>query len=82
MAQNDPQVNFRCPAGLKKLLELSAKANERTLNAEIVHRLNSSIQMNEEVDTSGSAEEIKRYVKEAITEMIRSGHLTGNMEGS
>lgn len=42
MARNDPQVNFRIPAELKaKLVETSA-ANGRTLNAEIVHRLEES----------------------------------------
>lgn len=39
MARDDPQVNFRIPADLKAKLEVEAKANGRTLTAEIVARL-------------------------------------------
>lgn len=39
MARNDPQVNFRIPAELKVRLEAEATANNRTLTAELVARL-------------------------------------------
>ena len=39
MARNDPQVNFRIPADLKARLEAEALANNRTLTAELVARL-------------------------------------------
>ena len=42
MARTDPQVNFRIPADLADRLKEAAAANNRTLTAELVHRLESS----------------------------------------
>lgn len=37
--QDDPQFKLRLPASVKAEVEASAAANNRTINAEIVHRL-------------------------------------------
>ncbi|WP_047130019.1 Arc family DNA-binding protein [Xanthomonas arboricola] len=42
MARTDPQVNFRIPAALNEQLKEAATANNRTVTAELVHRLESS----------------------------------------
>lgn len=42
MARTDPQVNFRIPAALNEQLKESAAANNRTVTAELVHRLEAS----------------------------------------
>ena len=43
MARTDPQINIRVPAELKKKLELLAVENSRSLNAEVVTRLEQSL---------------------------------------
>lgn len=43
MARHDPQVNFRIPAELKEQLELAAKDNNRSLTAELINRLDESL---------------------------------------
>lgn len=42
MARDDPQMKIRLPEALKTLVEASAKDFGRSLNAEIVHRLEQS----------------------------------------
>ncbi|MCL8382488.1 Arc family DNA-binding protein [Xanthobacter aminoxidans] len=42
MARNDPHFRLRLPADLKEKIEFSAKENNRSLNAEIVSRLDYS----------------------------------------
>lgn len=43
MARTDPQINIKIPAELKSRLEQAAKQNSRSMNAEIVHRLEASL---------------------------------------
>ena len=43
MARSDPQMNFRIPAELKEQLELAAKDNNRSLTAELINRLDASL---------------------------------------
>lgn len=43
MARSDPQINIRVPADLKQQLELLAVQNGRSLNAEVVLRLENSL---------------------------------------
>lgn len=45
MARSDPQINIRVPADLKKQLELLAIQNGRSLNAEVVLRLENSLSL-------------------------------------
>jgi predicted DNA-binding protein len=42
MARTDPQTNIRLPLGLKERLSAVARSNTRTMNAEIVSRLERS----------------------------------------
>src|SRR5271165_3804328 len=42
MARTDPQTNIRLPFELKERLGVAARANTRTMNAEIVQRLEAS----------------------------------------
>jgi predicted DNA-binding protein len=42
MARTDPQTNIRLPLGLKERLGAAARANTRTMNAEVVSRLERS----------------------------------------
>lgn len=44
MARDDPMMRFRAPADLKALIEEAAAKNGRSLNAEIVHRLERSLE--------------------------------------
>lgn len=44
MARDDPQFRIRLPAELKSRIEKLAASNHRSLNAEIVVRLESSLQ--------------------------------------
>ena len=44
MARTDPQFNVRMPADLKEKIEEAAKKNGRSMNAEIVYRLQQSIE--------------------------------------
>lgn len=46
MARTDPQVNFRIPAKLKEAIEAAAIAENRTVTAEIVSRLQDSFDKN------------------------------------
>jgi Arc-like DNA binding domain len=49
MARTDPQINIRIPMGLKEQLGVAARANTRTMNAEIVQRLEASFSSSDEV---------------------------------
>ncbi|EKC2491441.1 Arc family DNA-binding protein [Salmonella enterica] len=42
MGREDPQMKIRLPAELKAQLEVAAKENKRSMNAEVVHRLKES----------------------------------------
>lgn len=44
MARTDPQINLRVPIELKKKLEILAIENSRSLNAEVVIRLENTIE--------------------------------------
>ena len=52
MARTDPQFNVRMPADLKEKIEEAAKKNGRSMNAEIVYRLQRSIE-EDQVETAG-----------------------------
>lgn len=45
MARDDPMMRFRAPADLKARIEEAAAKNGRSLNAEIVHRLEESFEV-------------------------------------
>jgi uncharacterized coiled-coil protein SlyX len=43
MARNDPELRLRLPEGLKAEIEEHARKNQRSLNAEVVARLQESV---------------------------------------
>lgn len=45
MARADQQLKFRVPEGLKQELEKAAVESNRSLNAEIIHRLQTTLEM-------------------------------------
>ena len=70
MSKQIIQVNFRMPLNLKTALEEASVAAGRSLNAEIVHRLQASIDAPDEViviNASGSA--LRDAVKQAMREI-------------
>ena len=53
MARTDPQFNVRMPADLKEKIEEAAKKNGRSMNAEIVYRLQRSLDEEQEEHVDG-----------------------------
>ncbi|WP_324019912.1 Arc family DNA-binding protein [Aeromonas hydrophila] len=43
MARKDPQFNVRMPQELKEMIEVSARDNQRSINAEIIHHLRNAM---------------------------------------
>ncbi|MDF8330597.1 Arc family DNA-binding protein [Aeromonas salmonicida] len=43
MARKDPQFNVRMPQELKEMIEASARDNQRSINAEIIHHLRNAM---------------------------------------
>ncbi|MEI7367175.1 Arc family DNA-binding protein [Pectobacterium sp. 1950-15] len=95
MSREDPQFRIRLPIELKEKIEESAKANSRSLNAEIVQRLDVSF-LNEiptdEIISAKDAIQIVNKAKEElsgiifkrtfaeINKKIRIGHTTFNVD--
>lgn len=88
MSREDPQFKLRMPAQLRDQAEQSAKASGRSLNAEIVTRLESSFLLEKTsneltpasrakelalIARSGIPDEIRRRAIEAISRAIRLG---------
>jgi len=61
MARTDPQTNIRLPPELKERLGEAARANTRTLNAEILNRLERSFAVGQ---TSGLNDEAATAILE------------------
>jgi hypothetical protein len=95
MSREDPQFRIRLPADLKEKIEDSAKGNNRSLNAEIVYRLDASFISELPTDQLVSAEDALLIVARAkeelsetifkrtfavINEKIRIGHTTFHVD--
>ncbi|WP_312293241.1 Arc family DNA-binding protein [Atlantibacter hermannii] len=95
MSREDPQLRIRIPIELKEKIEDSAKANSRSMNAEIVHRLEGSYLDQVPDDAIISAEEAIQIVGKAreelstiifnrtfseINQKVRIGHTTFHIE--
>lgn len=91
MSREDPQFRIRLPADLKEKIENSARGNNRSLNAEIVFRLDASFVSELPCDEFISADEARVIVAKAkeelskviykrtfdvLNEKIRIGHTT------
>lgn len=69
MSREDPQLRIRLPIELKEKIEGSAKNNNRSMNAEIVQRLDGSFLAEVSEDEVLSAEEAIRIVSKARDEL-------------
>lgn len=69
MSREDPQLRIRLPLELKEKIEESAKANNRSMNAEIVQRLDESFIGEMSDDVVISAEEAIQLVTNARDEL-------------
>ena len=65
MARTDPQFNVRMPADLKEKIDEAAKENGRSMNAEIVYRLQKSIE-EDQAETGGIQQMEFRIVDPSI----------------
>lgn len=89
MSREDPQFKLRMPANLRDQAEQSARASGRSLNAEIVARLEASflggnasknlLPANRARELAlmarnGLPDEVRRRVVESINQAIRLGH--------
>lgn len=66
MARSDPQVNIRMPQALKERLEAASAETNRSLNGEIVARLEQSF-----LEAPGPTVEIGEKSLEEIAALIR-----------
>lgn len=71
MSREDPQLRIRLPFELKEKIESQAKSNNRSMNAEIVQRLEESFADEIPQDSVISAEEAIRIVNKAKEELSR-----------
>lgn len=75
MSRTDPQLKVRLPDGMRDRIAEAAKANNRSMNAEIVARLEASFQPSE-VDQLGAAaiakllEAQQEHLKEWLLENV------------
>jgi predicted DNA-binding protein len=95
MSREDPQLRIRLPIELKEKIEESAKTNSRSMNAEIVQRLDISFLSEIPTDELISAKDAIHIVNKAkeelsnvifkrtfseINKKIRIGHTTFSVE--
>lgn len=94
MSREDPQFRIRLPVELKEKVEESAKINNRSLNAEIVHSLDMIFQEDVPADEILSAQDAFKIASKAkeglssvifkrtfseINSKVRIGHKTFNI---
>lgn len=70
MARIDPQINVRVAAEFKKKLEHAAIENGRSLNAEVVHRLEQSFTAQSAKASGEENIESKNFIKEHIKKQL------------
>lgn len=95
MSREDPQLRIRLPSDLKEKIEEAAKSNNRSMNAEIVQRLEASMLTEIQQDEVISAQEAIQIVSKAkdelsgiifkrtfseINKKIRIGHTTFHID--
>ncbi|HAT7704158.1 Arc family DNA-binding protein [Enterobacter hormaechei] len=69
MSREDPQLRIRLPIELKEKIEEASRANNRSMNAEIVRRLDSSFLAEVSDDEVLSVEEAIQIVSKARDEL-------------
>ncbi|WP_447863529.1 Arc family DNA-binding protein [Kluyvera sichuanensis] len=71
MSREDPQLRIRLPIELKEKIEETAKNNARSMNAEIVQRLEASFVSEIPADKQISAKEAIAIIRKAKEELSR-----------
>lgn len=71
MSREDPQLRIRLPIELKEKIEVAAKENGRSMNAEIVQRLEGSFVAEIPADKQISAKEAVAIIQKAKEEVSR-----------
>lgn len=71
MSREDPQLRIRLPVDLKEKIESTAKDNGRSMNAEIVQRLDQSFEKGVPLDKLVSAKEAMIIIQKAKEELSR-----------
>jgi hypothetical protein len=66
MTREDPQMKLRLPAELKDVLTTAAQENNRSLNAEVVKRLEESV----EAATVGKMPTVDEYTLDLFAEKV------------
>ena len=69
MSREDPQMKIRLPADLKNSVEAAAKARGRTMNAEVVARLQASFQSTVDLEDSAIAGE-EVFLTPALSKLV------------
>lgn len=73
MSREDPQLRIRLPIELKEKIDYAAKSNSRSMNAEIVQRLDASFlneMLEDEVVTADEALRIANNAKDELSNII------------
>lgn len=71
MSREDPQLRIRLPIELKEKIEVAAKENTRSMNAEIVQRLEMSFLNEVSADDLIPAKDVVQIAKKAREELSR-----------
>ena len=71
MSREDPQLRIRLPIELKEKIEVTAKNNARSMNSEIVQRLEASFVSEIPADNQISAKEAIAIIQKAKEELSR-----------
>lgn len=73
MTRQDPHFRLRIPEDLKKQIENAARANARSINAEIVSRLERSLALTDKRDFAAEIEDIcERLARLRDAELART----------
>lgn len=74
MSREDPQMKLRLPEALRERISASSASNKRSMNAEIVARLEGSFKMEDEAhDSMATNENLRRAVNERL-DMMENGN--------
>lgn len=64
MARDDPHFRLRLPAELKEKIEFSAKENNRSINAEILSRLENSFSVQVDISIPNKSPDLLRAIEQ------------------
>lgn len=71
--QTDPQYKLRLPAELKERIERAALENKRSMNAEIVARLEASFEADASPPRESTEVLIDKITEKILAELLRRG---------